>query len=77
MKKRLGIVLDERGNVIEKMDENVEIESHDPNVRLMQATAKKEQKQFTPIDQYKPTGNLVYHPEMFEKIEKKVTFSGV
>ena len=75
IKKRLGIVLDERGNVVEKLDENVEIESHDPHVRLMQANAKKEQKQFTPIDKYKPTGNLVYHPEMFEKIEKKVTFS--
>jgi hypothetical protein len=75
IKKRMGIVLDERGNVVEKMDENVEIESHDPHIRLMQANAKKEQKQFTPIDKYKPTGNLVYHPEMFEKIEKKVTFS--
>jgi len=77
IKKRLGIVLDERGNVVEKLDENVEIESHDPHVRLMQANAKKEQKQFTPIDKYKPTGNLIYHPEMFEKIEKKVTFSDV
>jgi hypothetical protein len=75
VKKKLGIVLDERGNVIDKLNENIEIESHDPQVRLMQVNAKKEQKQFTPIDQYKPTGNLVYHPEMFEKIEKKVTFS--
>ena len=75
IKKRMGIVLDERGNVVEKLDENIEIESHDPHIRLMQANAKKEQKQFTPIDKYKPTGNLVYHPEMFEKIEKKVTFS--
>jgi len=75
VKKRLGIVLDEKGNVIDKIEENIEIESHDPQIRLMQANAKKEQKQFTPIDQYKPTGNLVYHPEMFEKIEKKVTFS--
>ena len=77
VKKKLGIVLDERGNVVEKLDENIEIESHDPNVRLMQATAKKENKQFTSIDKYKPTGNLVYHPEMFEKIEKKVTFLDV
>jgi hypothetical protein len=36
---------------------------------------KKDSRQFTPIDKYKPTGNLVYHPEMFEKIEKKVSFS--
>lgn len=75
IKKKLGVVLDERGNVIEKLDENIEIDSHDPNVRLMQANTKKEQRQFTPIDKYKPTGNLVYNPEFFEKLEKKVTFS--
>jgi len=75
VKKKLGIVLDEKGNVLEKLDETVEIDSHDPNVRLMQANAKKEQRQFTPIDKYKPTGNLVYNPELFEKLEKKVQFS--
>jgi len=75
IKKKLGIVLDEKGNVIERGDAEVEIESHDPNVRLMQANTKKEARQYTPIDQYKPTGNLVYHPEMFEKLEKKVSFA--
>ena len=33
----------------------------------------KDQKQYTPINQYKPSGNLVYKPELFEKIEKKVS----
>lgn len=79
IKKRMGVILDERGNVLEKLNENIEIESHDPNQRLLNmntaANAKKDQKQFTPIDKYKPTGNLVYNPEMFEKLEKKVTFS--
>ena len=75
IKKKFGIVLDEKGTVLEKLDENIEIESHDPNVRLAQMNTKKEQRQFTPIDTYKPTGNLVYHADMFEKIEKKVTFS--
>lgn len=74
VKKKLGVVLDEKGNILEKLGEQ-EIESHDPNVRLMQINAKKDQRQFTPIGQYKPTGNLVYDPEMFEKLEKKVTFS--
>jgi len=73
IKKKLGVVLDEKGNIIEKLNDQ-EIESHDPNVRLMQINAKKEQRQFTPIGQYKPTGNLVYDPEMFEKLEKKVSF---
>lgn len=79
IKKRMGVILDERGNVLEKLNENIEIESHDPNQRLLNmntaANSKKDQKQFTPIDKYKPTGNLVYNPEMFEKLEKKVTFS--
>ena len=78
IKKKMGVVLDERGNILERLNENVEIESHDPNQRLLNlntaANAKKDQKQFTPIDKYKPTGNLVYNPEMFEKLEKKVTF---
>jgi hypothetical protein len=74
IKKKLGVVLDEKGNVLEKIGEE-EIESHDPQVRLMQMNAKKDQRQFTPIGQYKPTGNMVYNPELFEKLEKKVSFS--
>jgi hypothetical protein len=77
IKKKLGVVLDQKGNIIDKMDEDIQIESHDPGVRLIQANAKKEQKQFTSIKEYKPTGNMVYNPEFFEKLEKKVTFSGV
>ena len=74
IKKKLGVVLDEKGNVLEKIGEQ-EIESHDPQVRLIQANAKKDQRQFTPIGQYKHTGNMVYNPELFEKLEKRVTFS--
>ena len=77
IKKKLGVVLDEKGNIIDKLDENIQIESHDPGVRLIQANAKKEQKQFTSIKEYKPTGNMVYNPEFFEKVEKKVTVSDV
>lgn len=76
IKKKLGVVLDEKGNVIDKFDENLEIESHDPAVRLIQAN-ERNKKQFTPIKEYKPTGNMVYNPEFFEKLEKKVTFSDV
>jgi len=76
IKKKLGVVLDEKGNVIDKLDENLEIESHDPAVRLIQAN-ERNKKQFTPIKEYKPTGNMVYNPEFFEKLEKKVTFSDV
>jgi hypothetical protein len=72
-KKRTGVMVDERGNIIENKEETEDsIESVTTNKSNTVSTNKK---QFTPIDQYKPTGNLVYKPEMFEKIEKKVHFS--
>jgi hypothetical protein len=76
IKKKMGVVLDEKGNIIEKMDENqMGNESGICDIRAVSATGqKKDSRQFTPIDKYKPTGNLVYHPEMFEKLEKKVSF---
>ena len=32
----------------------------------------KPKKVYTSVDQYQPTGKLVYNPDLFEKIEKKV-----
>ena len=83
-KKKTGLVLDERGQVVDKSDpENVMIEGNDHDSKLLNmrggpngqaGPAKPGQKEYTPIGKYKPTGNLVYNPEMFEKIEKKVSF---
>ena len=73
IKKKTGIVLDEKGNIIKK-DEDSE-NPNDPNSKLFndkQNNLQKPGKQYTPINQYKPTGNLVYNPEMFEQIEKKI-----
>lgn len=78
LKKKTGIVVDEKGNIIERKGEEEE-NSNDPNSKLLNtgkgATNQKNQKQYTPISQYKPTGNLVYNPEILEKLEKKVSFS--
>jgi len=73
-KKRTGVMVDERGNIIE--DKNaIEDDTNKPSANSSSSTnSNQNKKQFTPIDQYKPTGNLVYKPEMFEKIEKKVHF---
>jgi|LauGreSBDMM110SN_4_FD.fasta_scaffold07932_3 hypothetical protein len=74
-KKKTGMVIDEKGNIISKKDEEKE---DDMNSRMFNDKQNpgqnKEQKQYTPIGQYKPTGNLVYNQEMFEKLEKKVNF---
>jgi hypothetical protein len=77
LKKKRGIILDEKGNVLEVK----ETKEDDPNSSILNdksagpQNGKKDQKQYTPIGSYKPTGNLVYNPEMFEKLEKKVVFN--
>jgi hypothetical protein len=74
IKKKTGIVLDEKGNIIKKDEDEEEIDN-DPNNKLLNgknSNLQKPGKQYTSIKDYKPTGNLVYNPEMFEKIEKKI-----
>jgi len=74
IKKKTGKVIDERGNIIDKEGE---LDDTDPNSKILNdknnsTNNMKIKKEYTPINQYKPTGNLVYNPEMFEKLEKKV-----
>ena len=75
IKKKTGNVVDQFGNLVKKKDEDnpEDINSKMFNDKTGNST-QKEQKQYTPIDQYKPSGNLVYKPEHFQKIEKKVSF---
>ena len=78
VKKKTGIVLDEKGNVLERLEKKDATHSNDPNSRMLnekQSIPTKDQKQYTPIQSYKPTGNLVYNKDFFDKIEKKVSFS--
>jgi hypothetical protein len=80
IKKKRGIVLDEKGNVLEVKGEDT---SENPDSKMFNdrgGTAGpidaggKEKKQYTPIGSYKPTGNLVYKQEIFDKLEKKIVF---
>jgi hypothetical protein len=73
IKKKTGVVLDEKGNIIKKTEDNDE-ENGEMDSKLFndkKNNLQKNGKQYTPIDQYKPTGNLIYNKEMFEKIEKR------
>lgn len=77
-KKKTGNTIDEHGNITEKKEDI--LESDDPNNKIFnrndgQANSGKVQKDYTPIDKYKPTGNLVYTPDFFQKIEKRVSFT--
>jgi len=62
LKRKTGIMVDQTGNIVEKKEDK-------PETKII-----KDSK-YTPINTYKPTGNLVYNNEMFEKIEKKVQFT--
>lgn len=68
IKKKTGKVIDEKGNIVHKDEE---VDDTDPNQRNGPTGTQKNKKEYTPINQYKPTGNLVYNPEIFEDIEKK------
>lgn len=79
-KKRTGVTVDEQGQVIRRKDEPEMLDmedSQDPDSQMLNASGMKNggkaQKDYTPIRQYKPAGHLVYNPDMFEHVEKKIT----
>jgi hypothetical protein len=69
VKKKTGMVIDEKGNIISKKGDDDDMNNDSGNGG---ANGQKEQKVFTPIGEYKPLGNLVYNKEMFETVEKKI-----
>jgi hypothetical protein len=90
MKRKTGIIINERGNVISNDDEtedsydinaglyktqqsNQQLEKHEKKEK--EEKEKEKEKSYNSIKTYKPTGNLVYDTQLFEKIEKKVSFS--
>jgi hypothetical protein len=83
IKKKMGIVINERGEVVKEGEQQQDdlfnrnmIMGGGGGANNGQATAATaKEKNYTPIKQYKPTGNLVYDSDIFEKIEKKVSFS--
>ena len=60
IKKKMGVAIDEKGNVIESEGE--------PKIIQQQ---NKDQKQYTPIKSYKPS---VYGEDLLAKVEKKISF---
>lgn len=87
IRKKTGYILDEKGNVIDRVEQKEkdreddnngflgrEVPSNDPrsqDQRTIQLNDSK--KKYTPIAQYKPTGSLIYG-DALEKLEKRVTF---
>ena len=67
LKKKRGIIVDEKGNILESKEEKEEMNDRKPG-----ETNTKEQKNYNSVKTYKPTGNLVYNQDLFEKLEKKI-----
>ena len=80
LKKKTGIVVNEYG---QKIDENGNetkqiTDSSNPNEAMFnlkntnqQPSSKKDNKNYTPIKSYKPSGNLVYNDDLLNTIEDK------
>ena len=79
LKKKTGIIVNEYG---QKIDENGNdtkqiTDSSNPNETMFnlkntnQSATKKDNKNYTPIKSYKPSGNLVYNDDLLNKLEDK------
>ena len=74
IRNKTGMVIDEKGNIVKKEEEE-EDDMTDNLFNKEQNKLQKSGREYSDTDDYKPTGALVYKPEMLENLEKKVTFS--
>jgi len=83
VKKRTGKVIDEKGQIVETKEKeqdcpddglfNIQHSSQgQSNMVDVALSQSKGGKQFTPISNYKPTGKLVYDPNLFNKLQEKL-----
>ena len=80
IKKKLGINIDEFGKKIEDDNsENIVIQNNvDPNEYILNKNqdqnqkSKQPKKEYTPINSYKPSGNLIYDEALLNKIEGRL-----
>ena len=74
-KKRTGVTVDELGQVVSNKNELIE-DKDDPNAKIFNTGAEqsndKPKKIYNSTENYIPSGKLIYNPDMFNHIEKKV-----
>ncbi len=74
-KKRTGVTVDELGQVVSNKNEMIE-DSNDPNSKILNTGVNnqddKPKKIYNSTNNYVPTGKLIYNPDMFNHIDKKV-----
>ena len=77
IKKKSGVVLNEKGEIIKKKeDEEKQNDSKNNNKKEdgENISSSSLPPKFNPITNYKPSGKLIYNNELFEHIEKRITF---
>ena len=82
IKKKRGIIVDEKGQIVgevekneksnELLSNNVMTVDFNRNSDVSNSNSSSENKKYNPISNYKPTGNLVYDQDLFDKLEKKI-----
>lgn len=75
IRNKTGMVIDEKGNIVKKEEEEEEDDMTGNLFNKEQNNLQKSRREYSDTDDYKPTGALVYKPEMLENLGKKVTFS--
>lgn len=70
LKKKLGIVVNEHGERIYE-EKNEEEDNSNNNYAEQSNVSSNNSKKYTPIDSYKPLGNLVYSNDLLNKTKNK------
>lgn len=75
IKKKTGIQLDEYGRKVEEEEDNLEEDGENGTDERKQSSQNRgssnNKKNYTSIQSYKPSGNLIYDDELLNKIENK------
>jgi hypothetical protein len=73
LKKKTGININAYGEKIDEDNEETPILLNESNeyMKTQESKLKQPKKEYTPIKSYRPSGNLVYHDNLLNKIEDK------
>ncbi len=81
LKKKTGIIVDEYGNKVDETSNNSDNQQEPEDINKGMFNIKdneaqnnnngKQQKKYTPINSYRPSGSLVYSQSLLNKIEDK------
>jgi len=74
IKKKTGVNVNEYGEkIIDESDESDEINTNDNKLVHNPPAQQTNNKSYTPINSYKPSGKLVYSQDLLDKIDNKFT----